>query len=131
MTNLILSLIALTAFAAPWQCVKTKDECLALRQKAIECLPLDNPAIVAIYGNDVAQCTQGVLGVYEAKETAKYKARNGGQNPRADYFDYATRTPLGNGNNQESGMVSINVIVGGIVGLLSAGLVWLFIKFKK
>ena len=126
--TITFSLMTLTALAAPWQCVQTKEECRALRDKGIECLPLDNQAIVAIYGNDVGQCTRGILNVYEAKETAKYKARNGGQNPRADYFDYSSST-LGNG---QTGSANSNLLVyGGLGALLVALVVWVVSKMRK
>ena len=71
------------------------------------------------------QCESDELAKYQAKETAKYKARNN-QNPPIDYFD-ATST-LG----KQTGSSNNNLLVyGGLGSILLSLVVWVVNKLRK
>jgi len=82
-------LVAGTVLASPIQCFKTRQECFDLLART----PAEEHTHFACFTGTPDQCAD-ILAEYEARETAKYKARNGDRSPSADYFDYSTATPL-------------------------------------
>ena len=92
MTNLILSLMTLTALAAPVECFKTMQEC---KNKARSLSEEAKSGYVCQVDPNPDKCTADKTAEYEAQETAKYKARNGNQNPPVDYYNWSTSTFFG------------------------------------
>ena len=122
-------LIAISVSAMSLQCVQDRKECEGLAKDMSD---TEKSGFFCFEDSDTNKCLADKTAEHEARETAKYKARNGDRNPPTDYFLYATNTPMVVGGqspeagNSKAGILAVfGAIILAFVGVLG------YLRFKN
>ena len=119
LTITLFSIATIVFAIEPIQCRPTRAECAKVRRQWGQ----DNGLDCNVEPQSVCDA---LLIQYKQNEISKYKARNGGELPRADYTDFSTSSFSIAGVNSESGFVNTKTLtLGGILVILLAGIITL------